>query len=696
MYFCFLGDCMVNVSVIMPVYNDASRLEKSINSFLKQTLIEKELICVNDGSTDNSLEVLNEFAEKYESIKVFSQENQGSGKARNLGITEAKGQYIGFLDADDFFFFFDALEKLYEEANNNDANLVTGNIKLVNEKDEFSPFANFKYYEDYESFEPQEYGIPWSFYKNIYKKDFLISNSIFFPDLLRGQDPVFLAEVLANLDMIFAVPTDVYAYFYVNGANQCNTYKKRYDHMMHYKMVFDYLKDSKFDEINHLFRYEMMGFINFIGPDGASDILNASREIFSKDSKLLRDFEDIFYFKYKNNENLKDLVNFTQNPEKPRISVVIPIYNVEQYLEEAISSLLRQTFIDFELLCVNDGSPDNSLAILEDFSKKDSRVKIINKENGGCGSARNRALEEASGEYVYFFDPDDYVLPNTLEDLYINALLNESDLVIFKIARFIDGQDIEYDSPYFDFDNVFKGVNFNRFTFDYHDAKHYVMNAAFAPWSKLYKKSFIDKYDDFRFDLGVAFDDVPFHVKSMLRAKRISFVPKFLYHYRYVNPTSVNHTSTKNKDIFKIFDLVEDFLKKNGYFEELKEEYYTFCLTHTSYYIIPSNSEEYFKLAKEKYESIDYQYVANLSQYMQKIYEYVLISENLREYKLRLDYYLASDKNLRLNKRIERLEAENKKFKKEISSSKKFKKEILSSKSWKLTKPLRKMKKLIK
>ena len=81
---------------------------------------------------------------------------------------------------------------------------------------------------------------------------------------------------------------------------------------------------------------------------------------------------------------------------------------------------------------------------------------------------------------------------------------------------------------------------------------------------------------------------------------------------------------------------------------------------------------------------------------MQKIYEYVLISENLREYKLRLDYYLASDKNLRLNKRIERLEAENKKFKKEISSSKKFKKEILSSKSWKLTKPLRKMKKLIK
>lgn len=682
----------------MPIYNDSDGLEKSISSFLKQTLNDKELICVNDGSRDNSLEILNDYAKKYESIKVFSQENQGSGKARNLGITEASGEYIAFLDADDFFIDDDSLEKLYEVANKNNANMITGNIKLVNSKDEFSPFANFKYYEDYEVIEPQEYGIPWSFYKNIFKKDFLISNSIFFPDLLRGQDPVFLAEVLANVDLIYAVPTDVYAYFYVNGANQCNTYKKRYDHMMHYKMVFDYLDDSKFDEINHMFRYEMMGFIDFIGVDGANDILNASREIFPKNSKLLKDFEDLFYLKYKNNGNLKHLVNFSKNPKKPRISVIIPIYNVEQYLEEALNSLLNQTFIDFELLCVNDGSPDNSLAILEEFSKKDSRVKIINKENGGCGSARNKALDEASGEYIYFFDPDDYVLPNTLEDLYVNAIQNESDLAIFKIARFIDGQDIEYDSPYFDFDNVFKGVNFNRFTFDYHDVKRYVMNAAFAPWSKLYKKSFLDSYDDFRFDLGLAFDDVPFHVKSMLRAKKISFVPKFLYHYRYANPTSVNHTSTKNKDIFKIFDLVEKFLKDNEYYDELKYEFYEFCLNHTSYYIIPSNSEEYFKLAKEKYASIDYKYVENLSEYMKKVYEFVLVSENLNEYKLRLENYLTNNNNLKLKKDINHLKANNKelkkqnlKLKKDNSSLKKFKKQVLSSKSWKLTKPLRKI-----
>ena len=110
-----------------------------------------------------------------------------------------------------------------------------------------------------------------------------------------------------------------------------------------------------------------------------------------------------------------------------KISVVIPVYNVAEFLEEAISSLLNQTFEDFELICVNDGSKDNSLDILNDFAKKDSRVVVIDKENGGCGSARNRALDEAKGEYIYFFDPDDYILPDAFERLYENIVNNDSD-----------------------------------------------------------------------------------------------------------------------------------------------------------------------------------------------------------------------------------------------------------------------------
>ena len=242
--------------------------------------------------------------------------------------------------------------------------------------------------------------------------------------------------------------------------------------------------------------------------------------------------------------------------ENVKISVIIPVYNAEEFLDESINSILNQTFTDIELVCVNDGSKDNSLEMLNNFAKNDSRVKVIDKPNGGCGSARNKALDNAKGEYVYFFDPDDYVLPNAFEKLYDNAISNDSDLVMFKIARFRDGEPIDYSIPGFNFDEIFLDVNFDHFTFDYHDIKRFVLNASFAPWSKFYKKEFLDKYDDFRFDLGVAFDDVPFHVKSLLRASKISFVPEFFYHYRLSNPNSVNNTKANQIDIFKICDLV--------------------------------------------------------------------------------------------------------------------------------------------
>ena len=103
----------------MPIYNDEEKLNDAINSVLNQTLTEIELICVDDGSTDNSLSILNNLAEKDDRIRVFSQKNQGSGKARNKGISEAKGEYIAFLDSDDQMVDNDALNQLYTEAKKN-------------------------------------------------------------------------------------------------------------------------------------------------------------------------------------------------------------------------------------------------------------------------------------------------------------------------------------------------------------------------------------------------------------------------------------------------------------------------------------------------------------------------------------------------------------------------------------------------
>ena len=128
----------------MPVYNGEEFLEKSIESVSKQTLKDIELICVDDGSTDNSLKILKDLQKKYDFIKILTQENQGSGKARNYGIDESKGEYIGFLDADDIFVDSDALERMYEIGNFYDADMVAANLKELLPDGELIYNSNYK------------------------------------------------------------------------------------------------------------------------------------------------------------------------------------------------------------------------------------------------------------------------------------------------------------------------------------------------------------------------------------------------------------------------------------------------------------------------------------------------------------------------------------------------------------------------
>ena len=366
------------------------------------------------------------------------------------------------------------------------------------------------------------------------------------------------------------------------------------------------------------------------------------------------------------------------------ISVIIPVYNVELFLEQAIDSVLNQTFEDIELICVNDGSNDNSLDILNSFSKKDSRVKIFNKENGGCGSARNLALKNATGDYIYFFNPDDYISPDTFDELYNNAINNDSDLVLFKIARFRDSNVIDYSNPGFDLEKVIKDKDFNNYTFNYNEIKKYVLNKSFSPWTKLYKHEFLDKYEDFCFDENIAFDDVPFHVKSMLRAEKISYIPDFFYYYRF-NPNSVNNTSSNGIDIFKIIDITENFLKDEGFFCEFQNEFYLFKIHQIFHYILSTDSEEYFQLAKKELSKIDISNVDDLNWHYLKRCNLVLNIESFEEYKIE-DYKLYIEK---LKKDNEILDNKNKKLKRQIKKAKNLNKQLLSSRSWKLTEKFR-------
>ena len=619
------------ISIIMPVFNDGDFIKESLDSVFNQTLDDLELICVNDGSTDNSLEILNDYVKIYDDkIKIFNQENQGSGIARNNGLKYATGEYIAFLDSDDIFIDSDALERMYDAAVKYDADMVSANLKVIDLDGNLIVNRNLERFHEEKIIPPKEYGIPYSFYKNIFKKSFLDDNSFEFPDLLRGQDPVFFAEILVSLKEFPVVPVDLYALRSAgNNFGKINTYRKKHDYVEHFKQVFDILKKANFNSLVNQYKQQL--FYYFKSPELSSsdkeEIKKIVHDVFN-DNPLILNACDSFF------NNVK-------------VSLIIPVYNAEEFLNESINSLLNQSLKDIELVCVNDGSKDNSLSMLREFQERDDRVKIIDQENGGCGAARNKALDNANGDYIYFFDPDDYLVPNALEELYNNAVSNDSDFVIFKIASFRDGEPINYNEPGFEFEKIFDNVDFNNFTFTYKDIRRHVLLSSFAPWTKFYKKKFLDKYDDFRFHTNVAFDDVPFHVQSMLRASKISYVPDFFYHYRLSNPNSVNNTASNAPDIFKIVDFVEDFLKNNGFYNEFKEDFLIFKITQLTMYVNSSNSEYYFYNVKKSildlnfYDTDAYISIIKRNNALKK-YLAILGSDSINEF----NSNLANDNNI--------------------------------------------------
>ncbi len=212
----------------------------------------------------------------------------------------------------------------------------------------------------------------------------------------------------------------------------------------------------------------------------------------------------------------------------PKISVIIPVYNVEKYLSQALESVINQTFADLEIVCVNDGSTDNSLKILEEYAQKDERIKIINQENSGYGAACNRALENITGEYFAILEPDDYIEPRMYEELLNLIIDNNADIAkctfseVFDFCLPIQKSKVNWSENFSLPKNIFSIYEHPEFLY-------------FHPsiWSCLYKTSFV-KENNIKFPTpkGAGWADNLFQVKTFCLAKRIIYTDEPYYNYR--------------------------------------------------------------------------------------------------------------------------------------------------------------------
>ena len=212
----------------------------------------------------------------------------------------------------------------------------------------------------------------------------------------------------------------------------------------------------------------------------------------------------------------------------PKVSVIVPVYNVEKYLPQCMDSLINQTLQDIEIICVNDCSPDNSLSILQNYARKDTRIKIIDlKENGGSGHARNMALKEVTGEYVMYLDSDDWLELNACEHAYNQIKLNGNDFAFFNYYTYYEETGKKYCNR-----NKFKSLMSAK------DLNHINLNALSEPvvisseaWFKIYDVNFI-KNNNLKFLEDCFFEDQPFYFRAFISSNNVSVINEPLLYYR--------------------------------------------------------------------------------------------------------------------------------------------------------------------
>ena len=254
----------------------------------------------------------------------------------------------------------------------------------------------------------------------------------------------------------------------------------------------------------------------------------------------------------------------------PKVSIVVPVYNAHDYLDGRFGSLLSQTLQDIEIICVNDGSTDDSEAIIEAFAASDPRIRLVSQENAGPAAARNRGLSLVQGEYVAFFDSDDSCDKNLLARVYDEAVRVDADVAIFAEKGVDHETGAVFDLPWSMFaDNFPKGV------FSYRDNPAKIFNS-FQNWlhNKLFKVEFVRSHGLELQDLAHT-EDMLFTCRALLEAERMICVRGVHAYYRLGNVASqMNSAGLKHPlDFYEACKAFHDYLVESGKMDEVRASY---------------------------------------------------------------------------------------------------------------------------
>ena len=531
------------VSVLVPVYNQEEFLNLALESLSSQTLKNIEFLCVNDGSKDSSLAILKQYREMDRRIEIIDKENTGYGNTMNVALDAARGKYIGILEPDDFV-PKDMFKRLYKVAEEHDLDLVKADFYRF----EVNPDGSLNqrlarlsgersYYN--RAIEPAKEQEVFFFIMNtwsgIYRRSFLNEwnirhnetpgasyqdNGFWFQTFMRAKRAWFLDEP-----------------FYMNRRDNPNSsiYDKGKTYMVteEYRHIRDIIR--KEPELERTFEkvFETVRLRQFkltyarLARELKREYLHHIKDEFEKplkEGKILKDY--LIPYEW-------NLVNgAVEDPDAYenviRVSVIIPAYNCEAFIGQCLTSLVVRNEIHSEIIVVDDGSTDRTAEIVQEFTKKYPEVRLIRQENQGAGAARNAGMKEAKGEFLAFYDADDFFDPSVLRLAYERASAMDCDVFIYGSDQYFEKTDSFAPMK----GTMRRDLLPREMPFAGTDVKANLFKAFKGwPWDKLFKRSFVEE-NGLRFQELRTTNDLLFVCSALAKAERISLYGRILAHHR--------------------------------------------------------------------------------------------------------------------------------------------------------------------
>ena len=552
------------LSVIMPSLNVGAYIEECVESVCRQTLQDIEILCVDAGSTDGTLEKIQAFAQKDPRVRIIHSDKKSYGYQMNLGLDAARGAYIGIVETDDWI-EPDMFESMYRAAKEHSADVVKCNYYwyTTQQGKQSKPFENLAKCTYGKVFCPRTddrtiFTTTPAIWSGIYAKDMLTQQGIRFHETPGAsfQDTSFHFMVCTVSQRCLLLDRYLHHYRKDNAGSSVHSkgkvfcvsdemhYYERFleEHPQYKEDIYSFYLALKYEkyrwnysrlmpENQWEFMYLMHTEFEAAWKAGLLDRNQFSAETWEQVSTLAttpvryyRNTCKVYSARPEFHQIFQDELLVESQIKHPKVSVIVPIYNTEDYIGETLDSVLNQTLPEVEVVCVNDGSTDGTMDILTAYAKRDPRITLISQANQGQSTARNAALRHAKGEYVMFLDSDDMLDLSGAEVLYHRAQRDGLDVLYYDGRSIYETETLKKNHPFYetayeydaDVPDVLTGRDL--FLMMKRDRKYRV-----SPCLGLYRREYLMEHQ-VTFKEGIVHEDNLFSMVTILPAQRVSHV----------------------------------------------------------------------------------------------------------------------------------------------------------------------------